>query len=110
MPADVNAVTPLSTSMAYLQRVFSMSPAGADGRFRSTAPAEEANASIHDAWPCGLQIHVFAAATAIRCKMIRGTSTRQMGMPRPGAVMNKYAHAARPPLAQAYVQSPDNAR
>jgi len=52
--------------MAYLQRVFSMSSAGADGRFRSTAPAEEANASIHDAWPCGLQIHVFAAATAVR--------------------------------------------
>lgn len=77
MPADVNAVTPFSTSMAYLQRIFSMSSTGADGRFRSTAPAEEANASIHDAWPCGLQFHVFAAATAVRCKMIRRTSTRQ---------------------------------
>ena len=77
MPARVNVVTPLSTSMAYLQRVFSMSSAGADGRFRSMAPAEEANASIHDAWPCGLQIHVFAVATAVRCKMIRRTSMRQ---------------------------------
>ena len=35
---------------------------------------------------------------------------RQMGMATPGAVMNKYAHTARPPLAQAYVQSSDNAR
>ena len=35
---------------------------------------------------------------------------RQMGMPARGAVMNKYAHTARPPLAQAYVQGSDNAR